>query len=278
MAGYIKKIALIKTLKAGYSADGGELKGLVRCECYGGFFKAEASLINFAPLTEGAFRLGISDGERAVIFDPPSYESECEFNLSKGFACLICFCRSESITPVACAVSGDNQYLLASLEDAMKRDGGEKQPRYDDEAIAEVNYYELESDEAGAAVREDKESEEGDAACKDEEAEGAGEETFFERMKGDIDKIFKTYAREERLEGAIDGSRWAKITYGTNNHYAFGVVYCGGKPKYLGYAVPVNRGGDCPESLRGRAVYAEVEGGAYWILYQDASTGVSLNA
>ena len=32
MAGYVKRIALIKTLRQGFSADGGKLGGIVRCE------------------------------------------------------------------------------------------------------------------------------------------------------------------------------------------------------------------------------------------------------
>ena len=50
MAGYVRRIALIKTLKSGYSSDGGGLKGIVRCEAYAGLLRVEASMINFAPL------------------------------------------------------------------------------------------------------------------------------------------------------------------------------------------------------------------------------------
>lgn len=335
MAGYVKRIALIKTLKAGYSADGGELKGLVRCEAYAGYFKAEASLINFAPLTEGCYRIGITDGSSAVIFDTPAYEGECPFDPTDGFACLITFCRAGSVAPVACAVCGDNQKLLASVQSAIEHEESAARTSYDDEAIADENYYELETDENGGPVRPPEEAEEergvdaheetagvvegAPSACAEQQSgEGAesgekpikcatsafhiggspeeeGEEFraeeddepaqpklagggFYERMSGDIKKIFSTYPRAEALEDVIDGSRWAKITYGNGAHYAFGVIYDGGNAKYLCYGVPVASGAPCPESLKGRAAYVPVDGGGYWVMYQDANTGISIKA
>lgn len=339
MAGYVKRIALIKTLKSGYSADGGQLKGLVRCEAYAGFFKVEASLLNFAPLTDGIFRTGITDGKSVVVFDAPSYEGECDFDPTRGFACLIAHCNSGTVLPVACAVSGDNGGWLAMVEGAIERDEGGKKTAYDDEAIADENYYELEADENGRPVREDEEGTERSCPCKDENDARPGEEDkacgaeageggikcptsafriggtpsqgddsaaedcrsseeggrpadnpvegeparpelarggFFGRMSEDIKKIFSTYPRAEALEDVIEGSRWAKISYGNGAHYAFGVIYDGVNAKYLCYAVPVESGAPCPPSLAGRAGYVPVDGGGYWVMYQDADTGVSL--
>lgn len=334
MAGYVKRIALIKTLKPGYSADGGALKGIVRCEAYAGLFKAEASLINFAPLAEGAYRIGISDGVGAVIFDPPSYEGECSFDLSGGFACLVAFCRAGSVLPIASAVCGENERHLSSIQSAME---SEEQPHiaaYDDEAIADENYYELETDKDGGFVRPDEAEVQGADADKDEESAGAGEgapcggqsdaaveegkvklstsafriggspeeqrdgtnsappadgqgedvaarpelagHDFFGRMSADIKNIFSTYPRLTALEDVIEDSKWAKITYGSGAHYAFGIIYAGGNAKYLCYAVPVAAGAPCPQSLKNRAGYVPVEGGGYWVMYQDARTGVSV--
>ena len=379
MAGYIKWIALIKTISSGYSADGGALKGIVRCEAYAGFLKCEASLINFAPVTEGCFRLGISDGARIIVFDPPAYEGECPFLLSGGFACLIAYCRAGEVVPVACAVCGDLRDCLPDIRAAIERAEGAPESDYDDEAIADENYYELQTSENSGAVRQGQTQKEGAQPFKDEDTsrvgevarggkatmpqfdavesgdaaqqhgknspddgyargkgaiklsssrfrvggspeeeqsenvdtpsdmpqttrsaannEGAyaecayaagGEEDarpaeprlaeggFYERMSGDIKNIFAAYPRAEQLEEAVEGSRWAKISYGNGEHYAFGVIYSGGKAAYLCYGVPVAAGSACPESLAGRASYIPVSGGGYWVMYQDATTGVSI--
>lgn len=337
MAGYVKRLALIKTLKAGYSADGGPLKGIIRCEAYAGYFRAEASLINFAPLSDGCYRIGMTDGDCAVIFDPPSFEGDCKLDPSRGFACLIAFCRGGEVRPVASAVCGDNEKLLAAVQSAIEREESPPKPAYDDEAIADVNYYELENDKDDRDVRPPEGGKDGQDACQNEDdprlspgEKGAkystapaatdgervkcstrsfriggspkddedapqvgdpcpadGDEAaqprlagggFFERMSGDIKNIFSTYPRLTALEDVIDGSKWAKISYGNGLHYAFGVIYDGGNAKFLCYAVPVETDAPCPESLKGRASYVPVDGGGYWIMYQDAETGISINA
>lgn len=375
MSGYAKRIALIKTLKAGYSADGGPLKGLVRCEAYAGFLKVEASLINFAPLSEGRLMLGVSDGEEVVIFEGISSESETPFDLSRGFGCLICYCRAGDVLPVACAVSGDMQGVLSSIESAVRQSETPQSAvgKYDDEAIAEENYYELETDEGGGTVRQaEGEKEEGfvrrgkegydngflpredkadgnqnmtpprtDGAREHDESAkprgdisgvrgeenvdcvrgedgvkvgedgkkevggangsanggergekpigfGANDKNFGEakgglaggnfyaRMSGEIKKIFSVYPRAAELEEVMEGSRWVKISYGGGKHYAFGVLSREGEAAYICYGVPVEAGAPCPESLSERAGYIPVEGGGYWVMYQDASTGVSV--
>ena len=67
MSGYTKNIAVIRELKNGFSADGGALTGLVKAEKYGAKLRAEVSLINFAPLTEGRYVTAISDGDRKSV-------------------------------------------------------------------------------------------------------------------------------------------------------------------------------------------------------------------
>lgn len=333
MAGYVKRIALVKTLKAGYSSDGGSLKGIVRCEAYAGCFRAEASLINFAPLSEGCFRVGLTDGNTSVIFDPPMFEGDCPLNPADGFACLVAFCHAGSVLPVASAVCGDKQHLLASLQQSMESEES-AQPAYDDEAIADSNYYESVHDKDGSGVCGNKKTEAGQDArqneddthpveggesplppsdgqphaeikyptqafhicgtpvgdecsqsATDEKCDSSSDEAapprlagggFFERMSGDIKNIFSSYPRLSGLEEVIEDSRWAKISYGNGAHYAFGVIYCGGKAKYICYGVPVAAQAPCPESLQGRASYIPVSDGGYWVMYQDAATGISV--
>ena len=84
MSGYVKKIAVIKQIQHGFSADSGTLSGVVKAETYACFLKVEASLINFAPLSEGRYVLGITDGLKTVIFEGGNFEGESDFNLAYG--------------------------------------------------------------------------------------------------------------------------------------------------------------------------------------------------
>lgn len=317
MSGYVKKIAVIKQVKSGFSADGGNLSGLVKAETYAGFLKVEVSLINFAPLTEGRYVLGITDGLSFVTFEGLNYEGEDELNLSSGFAFLVCFCHN-GVAPVASAACGQMACALPDLKEEMtKRENVQPQKNngvaYDDEAITEVNYYES-SYEGGAAVRAaETQEKDGDAggenaensrAVEIEEKRGVeqaseaaavkdGEKTgkkqtkgglaggdFYSRMESDIKRIFSTYPKEEALERAMEGSRFAKIFYGDGKYYVFGVLTVEGKPRYICYGVPAQSADNPPPSLKGCASFVPVGGDSgvcgYWMTYQDAATGVSI--
>ncbi|MGN1060606.1 MAG: hypothetical protein ACI4QN_02625 [Candidatus Coproplasma sp.] len=163
MAGYLKKIAVIKQLKGGFSADGGVISGLVKLETYAGYLKAEVSLINFAPLSDGRYVFGISDGVNVVVFEDVFFECESAFNCEKGFAFVVCFCHGGA-APIASAYCGQAaSYLPALTQEIQKRE--QVSPKksngaaYDDEAISEVNYYENKADKDDKSVLEDKEEE-----------------------------------------------------------------------------------------------------------------------
>lgn len=306
MSAYVKKIAVIKQVKGGFSADGGAVSGLVKCETYAGFLKVEASLINFAPLTEGRYVLGVTDGLNTVTFEGLSYEGEGDFNLSLGFAFLICFCHS-TVAPVASAACGQLACALPDLKEEMTKRENIRPPKggaaYDDEAITEVNYYES-SFEGSAAVREAQtQKEERDAGGENEKNTRAVESEkesrvtgaaavgsadseplegglagggFYTRMEGDIKRIFASYPAEPALENAMEGSKFARISYGNGKFYVFGVLKTEGKPRYICYGVPAQNGETPPPSLKDCASFISTESGGYWLTYQDASTGVSV--
>ena len=307
MSGYIKKIAVIKQVKTGFSADGGAISGLVKAETYAGFLKVEVSLINFAPTSEGRYVFGICDGLTTVVFDGLTFEGESDFNLSSGFAFLVCFCHT-GVAPIASAACGQMACALPDLKEEMARRENIKPKKdkdgaaYDDEAISEINYYEQrEAFEGGDALCEDTPQEKnGRAGGKDEEdlravegdekvgvnfsdgfdepaAGGLAGGDFYSRMRGDIEQIFAAYPREGVLERAMEGSRFVRIAYGQGKFYVFGVLTVEGKPRYICYGVPSNNPQTPPASLAGCAGYVPVDGGGgYWITYQDAITGVSV--
>ena len=327
MTGYTKKIAVIKQIQHGFSADSGALSGVVKAETYAGFLKVEASLINFAPLSEGRYVLGISDGLKTVLFEGSNFEGESDLNLAYGFAFLVCFCNG-NCQPIASAACGQLACALPDLKEEMARcESAKESPKksesvkkqagsaaYDDEAIAQENYYEYDLNEDGGAVRKDKtQKEDGSTGGENEEAFGAVKEQkeyvskayyggngdknragtrknggdkakkpdlaggdFYGRMKGDIEKIFAAYPKEESLERAMEGSRWARISYGENKFYVFGVLCVEGVPRYICYGVPSADKENPPKSLSDFASFMPVEGGGFWIMYQDANTGVSV--
>lgn len=314
LMGYTKNIAVIRGLKDGFSSDGGSLSGLVKAERYGSHLKIEISYINFAPLTEGRYITALSDGRHTVIVENGDFEGESELNTDAGFAALVCFING-GVYPVASAVCGnfrgealgikaevEKTENLHAANNANKKSKGtavsQEAQAYEDEAIAEENYYEFETDEGGGAVREDKaEEKSGEKSDKNEEAISAVKDKksgvngayhggnglaggdFYGRMKGEIEKLLKEYPRAEALENLIEGSKWVKISYGENGFYVFGVIYSGGKAEYICYGVPSYDGKIPPESMRETSSFIPAEDGdfkGFWVMYQDADTGATL--
>lgn len=164
MAGYLKKIAVIKQLKGGFSADGGVISGLVKVETYAGYLKAEVSLINFAPLSEGRYVFGISDGVNTVVFEEVSFECESALNCENGFAFVVCFCHGGA-SPIASGYCNQAASFLPALTQEIQRRESLNPKKsngaaYDDEAISEINYYEDKTDKDNKPVFQGQKEEE----------------------------------------------------------------------------------------------------------------------
>lgn len=289
--GYTKNIAVIRGLKSGFSADGGSLSGLVKAEKYGASLKVEVSLINFAPLTEGRYVAAISDGKKVCILDGLSFDGVSEVDTSAGFAALICFVNG-TVSPVASAICGAFQSAAMGIREEIEKLERVKNDGYNDEALAQENYYEYEqTDKDRGTVREDtKKEKDGESVRKNEKdnvvrekeptAGGLAGGDFFGRMKDEIEKVLSSYPSERALEETVEDSRWVRINYGGDKFYVFGVIYGGGKPRYICYGVPSTDSRRPPESLSNLASYIpsspENAEGGYWVMYQDAATGASV--
>ena len=143
MAVYSKNIAVIRAIGGGFSADGGALSGLVKAEKYGGYLRVQVVKINFAPLTSGRYVTGISDGVHIALCEGDIFEGGSEIDISCGFAALVCFVRRGAVSPVATAVCGDYSWALARIQaEVERREGAAGGELYEDDAIAEDNYYE----------------------------------------------------------------------------------------------------------------------------------------
>lgn len=300
---YTKNIAVIKGLQNGFSADGGKLSGLVKAERYSSELRVEISLINFAPLTEGRYVAAISDGPHTQIIENCLFEGKSDVNTDFGFAAVICYVNT-GVQLLATAVCGNYQAAAFGLKQEIERAENIKTPlpqreqhvaapveNYEDEAIAEENYYEFQSsDEGGQPVRQDTEKEEGGGElCQNEadtdpvkEAEGINlaRGGFFEKMKKEIEGLLSSYPPAEELCAAVDGSRWVKISYAEDSFYVFGVIYSEGVPRYICYGIPAKDSSSPPASMQGLASFLGVKtehGVGFWVMYQDADTGVSVS-
>lgn len=299
---YTKNIAVIKGVQNGFSADGGALSGLIKAERYSSELRVEVSLINFAPLSEGRYVAAVSDGPHTQLIEGGIFEGRSDVDTSKGFAAAVCFVKG-GVQLIATAVCGNFQSAVFGLKQEVERAEAIKNPQpqenkraapvvsYEDEALAEENYYEFEaSDEGGEPVCQNKEEEEdGCAPCADEEGADHVKEAqsqinlarggFYKKMRAEIEGLLSAYPPEEELCAAVDGSKWVKICYGEDSFYVFGVIFYEGEPKYICYGIPAKDSTSPPASMQGMASFLGVKtqhGTGFWVIYQDADTGASV--
>lgn len=290
--GYTKHIAVIKGLKDGFSADGGALSGLIKCERYGSKLSVGVSLINFAPLTEGRYVCAISDGNTCEIFDNREYDGESALDTSSGFAALICYVNAQ-VSAIASAICADYRGSVSEIlrevekSELIKNGDGEAQAaaveEYSDEAIAEVNYYEYEqaAQSQGAVCAGESQTDTRAETDKNEEntrpaQKSGGKRPFYKRVQSEVDGILKAYPAETEAEKIFDNSRWVRIDYGDGKYYIFGVLYKNAVPEYFAYGVPADSETP-PESLGGLASFVPAGNGkGYWVMYQNAATGDSV--
>lgn len=165
---------------------------------------------------------------------------------------------------------------------------GREKTTYDDEMIADENYYEYADVDAARLKVKDDSGEKNEnvrtfgASCgeqaqeegsfdgdKNEEEKGG---VCFEKIRANLTEIFSEYPSEKSLEDMVFGSKWAKISYDGDRFYVVGVIYSEGSPEYVCYGVPGSYG--CkPDELKGycsfipSSPYAPKRDG-YWVMYQ----------
>lgn len=126
-----------------------------------------------------------------------------------------------------------------------------------------------------------KSDEENENLKKDMEVgeEKEDEETFFLRLKPQIDKLFEKNPTETNLEEMFPSSKWVKVEYEDDgDFYVFGLIYQDNEVKYVCYGVPAVYEKEPPKELSGYPIFIPLnkedkEGFGYYITYQDAETG-----
>ncbi len=161
--------------------------------------------------------------------------------------------------------------LPEQLPDERSPRGERAAARYQDEAIAEENYFRAAGDddaETASPLREKA----GAAASADEShllASPRGSLTYYYEVKEKLDAAFAKYPRDATLLAAFPHSEWVKT-----ERALLGVICERGIPRYLCVAA---EGKDPPDAMKERAVFVPVsqfsDGEGLWVVFQDADTG-----
>ncbi len=179
---------------------------------------------------------------------------------------------------------------------------------YDDEAVATVNYFELEEQiqdkldkiserendnlsnadgkTSSQSQKEKEENANGTDFLQDEADLFAGQDfveqsPFYLSAKRELNLLFEKFPSYDNLLGYFPDSKWAKINYDQTHFYIVGVIRENKKEKYICYGVPAVYTPEPPKELKGYCSFIplsifDMQGEGFWMMFQDAITGESI--
>lgn len=108
------------------------------------------------------------------------------------------------------------------------------------------------------------------------------ENSFYDEIKGQLSLLFDRYPEETFLNEVIPDSKWVKVDYEDNGQYfVVGIIYENQKVAYVCYGMPGEFTIEPPRELAGISQWLPLDPEkpnelGYWIMYQDAETGESV--
>ena len=170
-----------------------------------------------------------------------------------------------------------------------------KENSYDDERVAEENYYKEKEDErkqfeeiienayatgasekSGAEERADL-AEDGDAP-RVLHPFARQPDGYYLSVKGEIDELFNTYPRDDTLAGAFSCSEWVRVRGEAGApQYLVGVLYEDGKASYICYALAAQDKDQPPEEIKKvcafvpSSLFDDTKG--FFVIFQSAASG-----
>ncbi len=106
---------------------------------------------------------------------------------------------------------------------------------------------------------------------------------FFDAISVQIEELFSKYPEDQGLMQLIPNSKWVKVDYeGNGNIYVLGLVYEGDALRYVAYGVPGASNAQVAGDIKDYSQWVPASlnnttGSGFWIMYQDAETGESIN-
>lgn len=280
-----KRVCVLKQVKKGFTADGSALSGAVYAERMGTELTLTPRLLGIAPVKEGRYAIALRAEGRDLLFEwkgEPALKAGDAPSIKGGFAVLVVFLRGEA-EPVAFGSCGAADATYEGMLEAVRAVREKKKPQkeeppfregaaYDDEAIAECDYFrpregDADACDAGGDAKTSDLSRENDATS-DLFARTEGKLTYYETVREKIEEAFRRFPEDERLKEAFPFSRWVKA-----EDALLGVVYEGGLPKYLCVATFSPPQGELAEKACFVPFTPYAEGEGVYIIFQSASTG-----
>lgn len=289
-----KRVCVLKQVKKGFTADGSALSGAVYCERMGSELTLMPRLLGIAPVKEGKYALALWIEKSVLVTelkDGGSTRLEAP-SIKAGIAILLVYIRGEA-EPVAFGSCGaapsDYTELLSAVTRCVKAERGEQRKKnapsaeqdapfreevsYDDEAIADGNYFAVPGDGDGEAEG-GAQPHEGEAPSRHDQTLvrlSRGGLTYYNTVREKLRSAFERFEKDERLRAVFPCSEWVKTENGL-----LGVIYENGLPKYLCVAAE-GEGDGPPAEMKEHGMFVPLtpfsDTVGLFVVFQSADTG-----
>ena len=166
---------------------------------------------------------------------------------------------------------------------------------YNDERVAEENYYEVKENERQlseeiienaytARPGQEQRAQKGANTPKNVDASGVLQpfalqpDGYYLSVKGEIDELFRTYPRDYTLKDAFAASEWVRIRGdAAAPQYLVGVLYENGKATYICYALAAQDNRNPPKEIAEvctfvpSSLFNDEQG--FFVIFQSATSG-----
>ncbi|MGI6702369.1 MAG: hypothetical protein ACOX3U_07955 [Christensenellales bacterium] len=166
---------------------------------------------------------------------------------------------------------------LPEADDNIINDNKENAP---DSPAIEVMYIETDKDVNQANIIDNKElnqenAPENVAAAKPPTKEP--DEDFFNSIKPQIDELFRCYPADKDLMKSVPDSKWVRVNYENDDYYVVGILFNGSRATHICYGVPGEYSIKPKQKSEWLPLdYMDPEGKGYWMIFQDAVTGKTI--
>lgn len=265
-------------------------KGVIKLEALNNKVKG---IINITELDNIEFRLGIRIGysrlyEYEIKTNNYEFKLEDGIDLKEKIQCLII--DNKSLEPLLYGSSDGKLFDMNRILDMFTKDLEPNLFSETSEIIEVSEKQKIENSIIDVEINngqqkdkiEDKEKDKDNQEAVNKEDKQTKrielDEDFFESIKPQLDELFKCYPADKELMKSVPDSKWVRVEYESDSYYVVGILYNGKRATHICYGVP----GEYTVRPKQKSEwlpldYMDPEGKGYWVIFQDALTGKTID-
>lgn len=215
-----------------------------------------------------------------------NFKLQNDFDINNSIAGVLVTLEGDKVIPLAWGCNDKRADYKENIINIFKSDKTEKVEPKNVEIKKTTHSVEVETKKTiDAHLFEEPEPNELDKFIDNEIEKGhpvSTEDDFYHLIKSQLDDLFESYPEDQVLGDIVPNSKWVRVDYENNGkEYVVGLIFEDEDIKYICYGVPGNYDVLPPANLMQYSQWLpkdlnRPQGEGYWIMYQDALSGDSI--